>query len=235
MAYQHIYNIHLLNEIHNYFPDILYNRQRFQNIQDLLSYIQEVSEISPYDRGLQQYRIDQSRNLRTQPSRYRYEERVNNTRRDTTDTSLPNTNIPPITTTTPETRETREIREIRETDRLINNVLNGFSVVIGTTNFEQILEENLQSFLNQTIIVSPTANQIQNASITFAAIERQDDICAICREEIIVEQQVRRLSYCNHYFHKVCIDSWFLRNVHCPTCRHDIRDIRDSPIGDSSV
>jgi hypothetical protein len=239
MAYQHIYNIHLLNELHNYFPDILYNRQRFQNVQDLLSYIQEVSEISPYDRGLQQYRIDQSRQRQSQPVRYRYEERVNNIpRRNTTEASIPNTNIPPITTTTRETHETRETREIRETDRLINNVLNGFSVVIGATNFEQILEENLESFLNQSVIVSPTSIEVQNASTTFAATERQDDICAICREEIIIEQQVRRLTHCNHCFHKVCIDSWFLRNVHCPTCRHDIREyrnIRNISAEDSSV
>ena len=224
MAYQHIYNIHLLNEIHNYFPDILYNRQRFQNVQDLLSYIQDVAEISPYDRGLQQYRTDQSRNVRqsrnlrqSEPSRYRYEERVNN---------ISSTSMPPVPNTT------------QENDRLINNVLSGISFVLDSTNLEQVIEEQLQSFLDHSVIVCPTAHEIQAASTTFASAERQDDICAICRDEIIIEQQVRRLTYCSHYFHKVCIDSWFLRNVHCPTCRHDIRDIGDIrdirrwPIGD---
>lgn len=213
MAYQHIYNIHLLNEIHNYFPDILYNRQRFQNVQDLLSYIQDVSEISPYDRGLQQYRLEQSRNLRqSRPATYRHEGRVNNIS-STSMPPIPNTSMPPIPSTT------------QENDRLINNVLGGISVVLGSRNLEQIIEEQLQSFIDHPVIVCPTAHEIQAASTTFASVERQDDICAICRDEIIIEQQVRRLTFCNHYFHKVCIDSWFLRNVHCPTCRHDIRNI----------
>ena len=240
MAYQHIYNIHLLNEIHNYFPDILYNRQRFQNVQDLLSYIQDVAEISPYDRGLQQYRTDQSRNLRqsrnvrqSEPSRYRYEERVNNIS-STSMPPVPNTSMPPV----PSTSMPPIPNTTQENDRLINNVLSGISFVLDSTNLEQVIEEQLQSFLDHSVIVCPTAHEIQAASTTFASAERQDDICAICRDEIIIEQQVRRLTYCSHYFHKVCIDSWFLRNVQCPTCRHDIRDIGDIrdirrwPIGD---
>jgi Ring finger domain len=232
MAYQHVYPIHILNEIHNYFPDILYNRQRFQNVQDLLAYIQEVSEISPYDRGLQQYRLQQSRINRLQPVNYRYEERVNNISRNTSNpnTSNPNTSNP--NTSNPNTNIPSNPSTLQETDRLINNVVSGFSVVLGSTNLEQIIEEHLQSFINQSVIVSPTANQIQNASIIFTATEQQDDICAICRDDIIVDQQARRLTYCNHCFHKVCIDSWLLQHVHCPTCRHDIRVVSAE---DSSV
>ena len=59
MASQNIYSVQLLNDLHNYFPDLLYNFRRFQNVQDVLGYIRAVSEISPYDRGLQQYRMRQ--------------------------------------------------------------------------------------------------------------------------------------------------------------------------------
>ena len=37
-------------------------------------------------------------------------------------------------------------------------------------------------------------------------------------------EQVRTLTHCGHRFHVLCIDNWFQRNVHCPLCRHDIRD-----------
>lgn len=37
------YNIQILNDIHNYFPDFLYNSGRFRNIADVFSYIQEVA------------------------------------------------------------------------------------------------------------------------------------------------------------------------------------------------
>ena len=64
---------------------------------------------------------------------------------------------------------------------------------------------------------------ISNASTTFITTEQQDDNCAICQDVIEINQSVRRLTHCNHYFHEICIDTWFQRNVHCPTCRHDIR------------
>jgi len=56
-----LYPIPLLNELHNYFPDILYNHERFRNVQDLLQYIREVANVNPYMRGRSMYRgISQS-------------------------------------------------------------------------------------------------------------------------------------------------------------------------------
>jgi hypothetical protein len=39
--YQYVYNVNLLDDLHNYFPDILYNQEQFQNIRDVLRYIRE--------------------------------------------------------------------------------------------------------------------------------------------------------------------------------------------------
>ena len=39
----------------------------------------------------------------------------------------------------------------------------------------------------------------------------------------IESNEVRRIMHCRHYFHRTCIDTWFQTNVHCPTCRYDIR------------
>ena len=38
--YERYYEITLLDDLHNYFPDILYNSSRFQTVQDLIQYIQ---------------------------------------------------------------------------------------------------------------------------------------------------------------------------------------------------
>jgi len=47
-------------------------------------------------------------------------------------------------------------------------------------------------------------------------------------------ENIRRLNACQHEFHTVCVDNWFLRSsVICPVCRHDIRDpteVRRSPM-----
>jgi hypothetical protein len=72
--------------------------------------------------------------------------------------------------------------------------------------------------------VFPTADQINNATTVYRVNRRQDDICAICQDDIESNQEVRRLDHCNHYFHRNCIDTWFQGNVQCPTCRHDIRE-----------
>ena len=50
-----IYSIGLLNDLHNHFPDILYNPHRFRNVQDLLEYFRQVARMNPYERGLQMY------------------------------------------------------------------------------------------------------------------------------------------------------------------------------------
>ena len=50
-----IYSIGLLNDLHNHFPDILYNPHRFRNVQDLLDYFRQVARMNPYVRGLQMY------------------------------------------------------------------------------------------------------------------------------------------------------------------------------------
>ena len=40
-VYEHHYDIQLLDDLHNYFPDILYAPQRFTSVGDLLAYIRE--------------------------------------------------------------------------------------------------------------------------------------------------------------------------------------------------
>ena len=223
MTSQNIYSVQLLNDLHNHFPEILYNPRRFQNIQDLLSYIRGVSEVSPYDRGLHQYRM-----------RQRTRQGVIPVNRYTNVTNVTNPIIP--TTSTQSTMAATNLSSVSgririNTDRtdVMESFLGGLSIIVGSANGgimsmnEQAVEEQFQTFLNQSVPVYPTAREIENASTTFITTEQQDDNCAICQDEIESNQSVRCLTYCNHHFHQICIDTWFQRNVHCPTCRHDIR------------
>ncbi|CAF1061058.1 unnamed protein product [Adineta steineri] len=45
-----------------------------------------------------------------------------------------------------------------------------------------------------------------------------DTTCIICREEMLAQQSIKRLS-CQHIFHKNCLRSWFQRQQTCPICR----------------
>lgn len=48
-----------------------------------------------------------------------------------------------------------------------------------------------------------------------------DNICIICREEMIAGPSAKKLP-CGHIFHAACLRSWFQRQQTCPTCRLDV-------------
>jgi hypothetical protein len=222
MASQNIYSVQLLNDLHTHFPEILYNPRRFQNVQDLLGYIRTVSEISPYDRGLHQYRMRQRPRSSLPMNRY------SNPIIQGTTTGVSSTTGSTSQSTISTSMPTR-IRINTDNSDVMDSFIGGLSIILGGRNSgimsmnEQAIDEQLQAFLNQSIPVYPTTREIENASTTFITTEQQDDNCAICQDEIETNQSVRCLTHCNHSFHQICIDTWFQRNVHCPTCRHDIR------------
>jgi hypothetical protein len=89
----------------------------------------------------------------------------------------------------------------------------------------QIFEApSLHNFLDQSVTVHPTADQIHQYTTLTNAPRTMDDNCAICQDPIEQGQYMRILNYCTHSFHNTCIDTWFTTHVTCPTCRHDIRN-----------
>jgi hypothetical protein len=75
----------------------------------------------------------------------------------------------------------------------------------------------------EDVEVAPTIEQITLATTRLHVEE--DIICSVCQDTITTEDDVRRINHCEHSFHVGCIDTWFVRNVHCPVCRHDIREM----------
>jgi hypothetical protein len=239
MSQQNIYHIQLLNDIHNHFPDILYNPNRFHNVQDLLQYIIDVANTSPYTRGLTNYN---NRQFTTRPPP-----------RVRTGPSYPP--MGPVTPPPPPPSEPvlgggaaggggaaaaaafedipinttfryRVPLGVNNTSPLLNTLLSGmFGDILGTT---VIGGNGMQSFLDTRVPVYPSNQEINASTTIHTATRRQDDICAICQDDIEINQEVRRLNHCGHYFHRNCIDTWFQGNVHCPTCRHDIREVNDN-------
>jgi hypothetical protein len=74
--------------------------------------------------------------------------------------------------------------------------------------------------------VTPSQEVLQANSILTSIEPGPDVMCAICQShDAEGESQWRILRACQHEFHRRCIDRWFSQNVHCPVCRHDIRDM----------
>jgi hypothetical protein len=81
----------------------------------------------------------------------------------------------------------------------------------------------MESFL-QPVVVRPTPEQIEANTTVGNLVSDIEHSCAICQDNLQVDQEGRKLNACGHWFHKHCIDTWLEGNVHCPVCRHDIRE-----------
>lgn len=225
------YGVQLFDDLHNYLPDIIYNPARFRNVQDLLDYIQVgIQRVSPFNRGYDEYmRNENRRNINSYAPRpvsgFQYQP-----------SSSPEyvSEIPIGPSNTPQTSQQRYARvrttTIPVTTAELPYITSLFNELNGTqdnnTNlFTSILTgQMLRNFLDQSVVVRPTELQINRATSVETVSALIEDNCAICQDAMERGAQIRKINQCGHIFHKDCIDVWFDRNVHCPTCRHDIRE-----------
>ena len=86
----------------------------------------------------------------------------------------------------------------------------------------------------EDVHVAPTAEEIRAGStILEHSLVAADVNCSVCQEHGVTG--IWRKLYCNHLFHKSCIDPWFAQNVNCPQCRADIRDAcREETVDDET-
>lgn len=198
--YQNYYGIGLFDDIHNFFPDMIYNPGRFATVQDLLFYMRDQIR----------YRTD------------RFSYALNH--------FSPQPIMAPVQPPAPLPRQPESpMNETPEDNlRFLDSLLNIFTQPAGTISiFNTTLGGRPINLGNLSpVIVAPTAEQLARATELYNA--GSTDItgqCMICLEGFVEGTQIRRISHCQHRFHKNCIDIWFTRNVHCPNCRHDIRDV----------
>lgn len=90
----------------------------------------------------------------------------------------------------------------------------------------QIQQDNPVRFQgwDDPVPVRPTPHQLQRSTTVGQAAATSDTPCAICQDTITQGDPIRNITACNHTFHRLCIDTWIVSNVHCPVCRHDIRN-----------
>ena len=244
MAYSNsIFNISLLDDLDRFFPDVLYNSDRFESVQDLLGYIQGQARVLCPNfearRTLYRQYLDVSGNA-SQPSG---------------NASQPLGIEPTTNAPTPSVVDDISGTEIPITPRrnrfsdmsLLNELINiamplapvrqyttssrlGNLLFTTTASNNLILEpDDYGGFINslfgpmEDVVVSPSTEQIRLATTVSKTEKSMDDNCAICQEEVVTDSEIRTINHCNHAFHKGCIDQWFERSVFCPICRIDIR------------
>ena len=246
-----IFNVGLLDDLHKYFPDLLYNSSRFHTVQDVLLYVQEQakSRFNLFDYGARQYAQGSTAtatargNVVIQPSN-QTTERCNCAVCMPPVINTPQRPAPVRTTPPPPPMNPRMGRRTHfspttfyslESELLepppsttelsaMNSLLSLFSMPMGQTIYNAM----------ENVIIRPTQDQITNATSILTVTDTSDSTCTVCQEPIESDVPVRRINQCEHQFHKACIDRWFERSVFCPMCRLDIRDIH-SGTGEATV
>ena len=218
--YESVYGIGLLDDIHNYFPELLYNQEAFDS--PVLTYVrrQTRERFDLFSHGERQWRaslpVSSAAAAATAAatgaaaataSGFAAHRRAFSR---TMATPVPST---PINSTLPTTTNSDIL-----TTRLLLTLMSipsggpmGIGIGAGDNGFLQ------------PVLVRPTAEEIEANTTVGHVVSDESVSCAICQDLLTPEQEGRKLLGCGHWFHRSCIDVWLTRNVRCPNCRHDVR------------
>jgi hypothetical protein len=199
-SYQTIYGSVLLDDIHNYFPQLLYRSDRFRTLPQVFAYVHR--------------QIDVNFNLGARGRRFYMDSEL----------QAPATYFIPTPMVVPPAMPNQSVRVDLDVEPLTSLAeLSALLPLIqrfigsGTTNQMRPRQED--------VVVHASNEVIQRASTERTLEQDSEEFCAICQDEMHAGELVRQLTVCHHEFHRSCIDNWLLnRSVHCPTCRFDVRE-----------
>ncbi len=241
--YETIYGVGLLDDLHNYFPALLYDHSRFSNLTSVFHYVrsQMNQRFNLYGYGAQIYRDD----LAATAAPFVF---VPPTPRMAAAGGPAGPHTPIQTTTVRQRFEDppTPVPGGQEDLTTVVNNLNATRVLLDllglgtlTAAPAPILQDPFPTLRRQTaapgadiwaqfrapVVVRPSQAVIgRNTELVVGNMIPSNTVCAVCQEAISETDQARRLIPCAHVYHRACIDQWFARSVFCPTCRHDIRE-----------
>ena len=198
MDYEVVYNVGLLDDVHNYFPALLYDTGRFQNVTQIFHYIR--------------HQMNERFNLFTYGASLAAARNPPQT-----------THEPPLTPVS--MRQRRSHADSLSAANVLLGFLNmGDIVGAAAPSAAALRQPDLWASFRDPVIVRPTAQAIATGTESVLGSSLEDNTnCAICQEIIGTADSATRLRACGHVYHVGCIEQWFLRSVYCPSCRHDIR------------
>jgi hypothetical protein len=219
--YERVYEVTLLDDLHNYFPAVLYDPDRFRTVSELLAYIRQrtIRRFNLFEYGARQYSRSQNE--------------ANNDIPQNTYTRQPpvvNRWAPPVATTPLRTHAAQFEFDLTNSEDLsiLIPLMRNIDRIVGVPSAQPIQRAhgaNRFTGLFQDIIIHASQELIDSGSTLRTLLMDLEENCSICQDRMRQGENIRRLNACQHEFHGACVDNWFLRrSVLCPICRHDIRD-----------
>jgi hypothetical protein len=217
--YERVYDVGLLDDLHNYFPGLLYEPDRFRTVSDVLGYVRQNASrrFNLFDYGARQY---QQQNNRIPQNTF------------TRQTPIVNRWAPPPAHSQQPTQYEFDLTS--EVDlAILTPLIRSLDRLSGLTSPPVIPRQAIQranganrfAGIFQDIIVHASQELIDSGSTLRTLSMDLEESCSICQDRMRQGENIRRLNACQHEFHGACVDNWFLqRSVLCPVCRHDIRD-----------
>ena len=204
-SYQYVYNVGLLDDLHNYFPAFLYDSGRFQTPAQMFQYFHT--------------QINERFNLPARGAR------------------LAGFPPGPRVAEVPAPAPPRARRFDQAAAAALVGLFDLSGAFLGENSYFYsagipgipgipLSPGAAASPFMDPVPVRPSEEVVsRNTRVQPGSDCPQGSACAICQDGIEPNDVCRVLNTCNHVYHKTCIDQWFLSNVHCPTCRHDIREV----------
>jgi hypothetical protein len=249
--YERLYDSSLLDDLHNYFPALLYDSSRFSSVADVIAYVQQQTRnrFDLYSYGLNQYR-DRNPTSPVSAAASAARRPVAASRPEG-GSSVRSTAVPIYAFDNPNslnsysdinytvsyaipqpTRNNAAVDELEAQWADIDAIMGGAGANNTTMTLLGTLlngltggrQRRVPSNFMSPVIVRPSEEQIAAGSRLDFVGAVTDMQCAVCQAGFEIGEERRTLSACEHEFHRACIDPWFQQNVHCPVCRHDIRE-----------
>ena len=245
-ARQPLYGVGLLDDLHTYFPDLLYNQERFTDIQSVLQYVrdQTESQFNLFARGQRETQQQQTQHQATVTTPARaVQPRISpvpaapgrplvNTRNHWSNSgaegpfgangygnyiSQSDRIVDTFNTIVTETYDISNLFQIPTAQRQTRTDTSLLSLLVNAVT-------SMPRADLEPVVVRPDTQTIERVTtLRPARSSDESEVCSVCQENYTEGQAIRSITYCNHNFHKSCIDQWFERDVHCPVCRFDVR------------
>lgn len=240
--YVTIYGVGLLDDLHNYFPELLYNSERFASVQQVLQYI-----ISNVHNRFDLYGYGRSLYSRTptETPAYSFTEGI---RGHTPPQAQPPATFTgqqaaatviadPLYSWIPIGRTNNIDENVDASVRLLTSLFTGFPIMEDLRFVNRVASNvaagRISGEFMEPVVIRPTQEELARATSLETLTTNASNMCSICQEEMVTGEEVRTIQACTHGFHRRCIDTWFTRNVRCPVCRHDIRGSMSTPTATS--